>query len=213
MKLGLGKSILFMSVSALASAMFARGLVTTFQFDLFKKCLDPTDTEALASYTCRNANDLIQVTIFAVATLIFFAVLVAFWRIPKQSGRGTYMAAGLAAGFFGILVANWQIVLGLQDNFIELSAINRGIPARPTEYGFLLFNRVGDVVAGLILGFAAWVPVAASEHAIDASKRTEPRQKYPSRTTATKTAKVAAAKKKAAPKKKAATKKTAKTTK
>ncbi len=202
MKFGFGKSIFFMSVSALASAMFARGLVSTFQYDIFDKCI--TNPEAATDYMCRNANDLLQVITFAVASLTFFAILTVFWPRLYSRRRNMITSAVLSLGFFGLLVANWQIVSGLQDNFFELFQLKRGIPDRPTEYGYILFNRLGDVFAGVLLGVFAWMTTASDKGAIDASKRNEPRLEMG----ATKPAVSAPAKKKTPVKKTAVKKKT-----
>ncbi len=213
MKFGFGKSIFFMSIASLASAMFARGLISVIQYDIFAKCIN--DPEAATSYMCRNANDLLQVITFAVAALVMFAILFVFWRNPEMKRRTTIHAGILSLLFFGMLVAVWQITVGLQDNFIALFQFKRGVPSEPSEYGYYILNRLGDVIIGVILGFLAWAPYATKDMAIDAKDRKEPRLEFGSAKEAPEADKTAAAtaakpKAKAPAKKPAAKKKTAK---
>ncbi len=210
MKFGFGKSIFFMSAAALASAMFARGFVSVFQYDIFSKCFN--DPESATSYMCRNGNDLLQHGTFVLAALVFFAILFVFWRNPEQKRRTTIHAGLLSVAFFGLLVANWHLLVGLQDNFVDLQGrlqFNIGGPERPTEYGYLLLNRMGDVLAGALVGLVAWLPYAAEAGVIDASKRKEPRFELSSPTSASAAAPATkkAPTKKSAPKKKPAAKK------
>ncbi len=174
MKYGFLKSVLFLSVTSAGAAVLGRGVITTFVYDIFSKCVDPSEGDA-GSYMCRNVNDLVQIITFVLASLIFFGIIFVFIKEKKKLKASLLKSALLSLVYFGLLVASWKLLQDLQSNFIEFYQLKRGVPESFTQYSLILYSRISDILVGVLLGFMIWVPGAFDRHAVDADKRKEPR--------------------------------------
>jgi hypothetical protein len=162
-------------MTSAGSVVIGKAFINTFLYDIFDKCTK-NDPEAAASYMCRNAEDLIQVMIYGLATIIF--MFTVFWMTKHVAGRKKAAVKSFLLGliFFGLIVASWRFILDLQDNFVELLYVKRGVPETFTEYLFSLFNRLSEVLVGVVLGLMVWLPGRMNKVAIPGRK--EPRVKF-----------------------------------
>ncbi len=155
-------SLILVGGVALLANELATGIINTFSFDIFEKCV--TGEYELTDTICQNGP---QVLTNITAAVLF--VLMGWFVIRTIAGnRISRMHVIIMGVLLGLgLSAVWQIDLSLRDNF----AFTAG-PETLTEYLYVAFFWLRPALVALIVGFTAWIPAAVNRSALE---RKEPR--------------------------------------
>ena len=153
--------ILVSSIGALANEL-STAVVNTFSFDIFNKCV--TGEYAVTDTICQDGPAIL--TNIGTALLFFLLGAIALRQIANITLNRTHLLL-LSAILLAVLHIVWRVELSLRDNFRFAAG-----PESIYEYLYVGFFWARPVVAGLVTGFAAWLPMAVNRQA---KIRKEPR--------------------------------------
>lgn len=161
----LTSSLILTTAVAAGSLELGKGIINTFSFDIFSKCV--SGEYELSSATCQFGP---QVSINVLSSVIF--LLAGVYLAKKGIGVvSSKVGIAILALAFGLMLSiAWRMQVSLQDNFIISSG-----PDAITEYLYIGFVWMDTLIIGAILGLFAWLPLATNR---SAKERKEPRVKF-----------------------------------
>lgn len=153
--------ILVSGIGVLANEL-STTIVNTFSFDIFNKCV--TGEYAVTDTICQDGPAVLTNVVAAV--LFFLMGMVALRQVANITITRTHLLL-LALTLLIALSIVWRVELSLRDNFRFTAG-----PETAYEYLYVGFFWARPIVASLVVGFAAWLPMAVNR---TAKMRKEPR--------------------------------------